>query len=273
MSNKALTWVWQESESKGSALLVLLALADQADDDGVCFPSVAYIARKCRLQERSAQYALRSLEESREISRVSRRGHSTVYRIALTPESAPQPKDEVHESAPQPKDEVHESAGVSQTTGARNCMDEVHHGAPITLKEPSLESPTPVVGTRERKRSTPTAPRGTRVPEDFEPDERMLEWVRRECPGVPANEHGRFMDHWRSTPGTKGMKLDWIATWRNWMRRAQDDINSGRRPAANGPRRSTTDDRVSAGIALARQLAAEEAAAQQPLQLTTGEAS
>jgi hypothetical protein len=28
----------------------------------------------------------------------------------------------------------------------------------------------------------------------------------------------RFRDYWVSVPGGKGRKLDWAATWRNWVR-------------------------------------------------------
>lgn len=29
----------------------------------------------------------------------------------------------------------------------------------------------------------------------------------------------RFTDYWRAAPGSRGVKLDWSATWRNWCRR------------------------------------------------------
>lgn len=29
----------------------------------------------------------------------------------------------------------------------------------------------------------------------------------------------RFIDYWRAQPGQKGCKTDWVATWRNWLRR------------------------------------------------------
>lgn len=30
-----------------------------------------------------------------------------------------------------------------------------------------------------------------------------------------------FKDYWIAVPGSKGVKLDWLATWRNWIRRAK----------------------------------------------------
>jgi hypothetical protein len=47
--------VWQCSGQAGSALLVLLAIADFADDDGQAFPSIRTLARKARLSERQVQ--------------------------------------------------------------------------------------------------------------------------------------------------------------------------------------------------------------------------
>jgi hypothetical protein len=38
-----------------------------------------------------------------------------------------------------------------------------------------------------------------------------------------------FADYWRSTPGAKGRKADWEATWRNWCRR-----NDESPPVRNG---------------------------------------
>jgi hypothetical protein len=33
-------------------------------------------------------------------------------------------------------------------------------------------------------------------------------------------EADRFRDYWRGMPGQKGVKADWDATWRNWVRKA-----------------------------------------------------
>ena len=35
-----------------------------------------------------------------------------------------------------------------------------------------------------------------------------------------AAEADRFCDYWIAQPGQKGVKLDWFATWRNWVRRS-----------------------------------------------------
>jgi len=59
--------VWKESKQKGTSLLILLALADFAHDDGVCWPSVTTLAKKARTSKRNAQYILRNLIQSGEV--------------------------------------------------------------------------------------------------------------------------------------------------------------------------------------------------------------
>ena len=46
---------------KDSALLVVMALADYSNESGWCFPSVAELARRCRLSDRGTQKILRRL--------------------------------------------------------------------------------------------------------------------------------------------------------------------------------------------------------------------
>lgn len=62
MSIKMIEHVWTNGPEDRSELLVLLALADFANDIGECWPSVSSIAAKARMDERSARRILRKLE-------------------------------------------------------------------------------------------------------------------------------------------------------------------------------------------------------------------
>lgn len=59
--------------------------------------------------------------------------------------------------------------------------------------------------------------RGSRLPDDFNPD---LEFAMSE--GLTAfqaeREAAQFRDYWIQQAGQKGVKLDWPATWRTWVR-------------------------------------------------------
>lgn len=61
MSVRVSTWAWKQS-IRGNALLVLLALADQASDAGSCWPSQSTLAAKCGISERALQTHLAALE-------------------------------------------------------------------------------------------------------------------------------------------------------------------------------------------------------------------
>lgn len=67
-----------------------------------------------------------------------------------------------------------------------------------------------------------TLTRGTRLPDSFEITPEMREWAATTTPDVdPDSALEEFRDYWTAVPGARGVKRDWIATWRNDMRRKQ----------------------------------------------------
>jgi len=60
MSVRVMTSVW-EIELPDSEKIVLLALADCANDEGYCWPSMATLTKKCSKSERTIQGAVKSL--------------------------------------------------------------------------------------------------------------------------------------------------------------------------------------------------------------------
>lgn len=55
--------VWTMTDLSQSETLVALAIADHADDEGVCWPSVDRIAEKARLKRRATQNVIKKLEQ------------------------------------------------------------------------------------------------------------------------------------------------------------------------------------------------------------------
>lgn len=67
MSVRVLSEVWQKSKASGGALLVLLAIADNADATGAAFPSEKHVADKARLSVRQLRRVLSELTKAGEL--------------------------------------------------------------------------------------------------------------------------------------------------------------------------------------------------------------
>lgn len=86
MSLRCLTWVFHESPAEGFERLVLLALADEADDDGTnAYPSTRRIARKAKVGLGSVPAIVRRLEDAGHVTveRPTKRGRGHVNRYTL----------------------------------------------------------------------------------------------------------------------------------------------------------------------------------------------
>lgn len=81
----------------------------------------------------------------------------------------------------------------------------------------------------EEKREKPQR-RASRLPADWTPSEALVGWARNERPDLdPTKTSERFRDFWTAKPGKDGTKLDWDATFRNWVR-AEKSQPAQRRP-------------------------------------------
>ncbi|WP_119270873.1 hypothetical protein [Taklimakanibacter deserti] len=83
--------------------------------------------------------------------------------------------------------------------------------------------------TGEEGARAPPKPNGkskvaSRLPDDFAPSEEDVRSAYADglSDDEARREFEKFKDYWRSKPGKDGTKLDWSATFRNWMRRAAD---------------------------------------------------
>lgn len=63
MSVKIMSFVWDNMELKGNNKLVMLCLADFANDEGYCYPSIETIARKSGIAESTTKGVIKRLVE------------------------------------------------------------------------------------------------------------------------------------------------------------------------------------------------------------------
>ena len=82
----------------------------------------------------------------------------------------------------------------------------------IRVEENRVEGP-------QEKTTAAKNKRGVRLPPDWQPSDVLADWVKTTRPDLAiADSVDRFRDYWIAKPGEAGVKLDWDATFRNWIR-------------------------------------------------------
>jgi hypothetical protein len=93
---------------------------------------------------------------------------------------------------------------------------------------------------KEREKRKPKKT-GSRLPADWKPDEKLKKWAAKERPDLDLKTViGSFHDYWVAVPGQRGTKLDWNATFRNWVRKENGNQKVRR---GNGKRETTVQAR------------------------------
>lgn len=154
-----MTAVWDSGSYSGGALILLLAMADVANDDGSSvFPSLSTLAQKTRMNERSVRRLLRELEKDGAIERVREATNSrpTEYRIggAFCPPTTTSRGDSLSARG----DNLDSQGGLSVRLGGtpESPNSPVKHQ--LTVSEPGGETPpvhTPDVDEGKKKKAKP----------------------------------------------------------------------------------------------------------------------
>lgn len=76
-----MTQAWVAHVDSHTDKLVLLALADNANDAGECYPSLMNIAQRCEMHRTTVVHAIQSLEAAGHLSRQIRSGRNTFYMV------------------------------------------------------------------------------------------------------------------------------------------------------------------------------------------------
>lgn len=130
---------------------------------------------------------------------------------------------------PAPDDSDANSAEHSTSTVRAQCSNE-SGPADSGSRIPDSGSRIPDSRVEDRPPDGERTPRACRVPENF-PDDEWIAWAVKERPDLDARlVADKFRDYWLGVPGAKGRRLDWPATWRNFVRNEYP-----RRGASNAP--------------------------------------
>jgi len=274
-----MSWVWEHSRSKPTARLVLLAIADCANDQGrEAYPSNATLMRKTGLSERGVRQAITDLDRLGELSVEYKSGPRGCnrYRINMHPAQRAG-YDQTRQDVPGTR---HDMPGERESDPAPHAGDPAPHaGDPAPhAGDPAGDAPEPSENRQRtvrepsgaRKRADADKARGSRLPDGWEPDPELIDWARTNAPSCGRADHEAFVDYWHSVPGQRGRKVDWRATWRNWMRTEQQK-RSRHQPSANGhqPQMGTTERKMRAALEAGRQAQALYDQQQQRLEIAS----
>lgn len=89
-------------------------------------------------------------------------------------------------------------------------------GIPLNQPEPE---PEPIKEKVEKENPKPDGRRGSRLPCDWKPNPELLSWAKAQRADLDMEKTiASFKDYWLAKAGKDGTKLDWDATFRNWVR-------------------------------------------------------
>jgi hypothetical protein len=223
-----MTAVWKAVGLLTNRKMVLLKLADHADDEGgSCWPSVGRIAHECGLSERTVQTILAEFRGEQIIvvegNAAGGSGRSRLYRINV------ERAQELHPLEPY-------RAGKGCNSYAP--FDD-EKGATESAKGCSSFAPKPSVTIKQNRQGERARARRTRIAPDWQPDIETTIWAQQR--GFTDDEIGRERARFEDSARAHGrLYVDWQAAFRNWLNKTPEfaaqrgGSHSGNRRGSSG---------------------------------------
>jgi hypothetical protein len=173
--------------------MVLLALADCANDEGIGWPPIGGekgLTSKTSLSERAVQKSIQSLCAAGHLTRVEKLGKGVLYTVHPRTTCAPTPAQDAppHDVRPAPR-------------------------APT----PAPRAPKPSITSNTSEAKASSVKRARRIPEDWSPAD-LTGVSAKIVAGWPPGKFDREIEGFRNHHTAKGTKmLDWNAAWRTWI--------------------------------------------------------
>ena len=129
----------------------------------------------------------------------------------------------------------HELAQRNRENGKKGGRPKKPSGLPVESqtepKETLTSNQEPITNNHKPKREQQ---RGSRLPDKIKNIQDWVNFCQTERPDLVFDKvYSQFRDYWIAQPGQKGVKLDWEATWRNWVRRQSAPKQSFAQQAAD----------------------------------------
>lgn len=175
--------------------LIMLALADHADDAGRCYPSMQRLQERTGLSERAVQTNVRALTDKGYLRVIvgGGKGNANVYFVSANP-------------AAETPQQMHPAADAPQTP------QQMRSNPAADAPEPSGTTIEPSVEAAPRRRRKPEVP----IPEGWVPNEKNVEDARKR--NLTDAEIRHEASQFRNKHLAKGSLFrDWDAAWRTWL--------------------------------------------------------
>lgn len=266
--------IWCEPDRTRLVWICMLAMADQK---GRVMASIPGLANRARVPIEDTETAIAAFlapdkysrtpdNEGRRIELIDggwRLLNHAKYRAIRDEESIKESKRN-YINRRRAEERENQSNGVD--IGRPNAEADTEADAPkvvttATSAKP-VGDPPPAAGATEppaKPKKGRKEPTGTRLPADWVLLKPWGEWALTERPDWTADtvrtEAAVFADYWHGAAGAKGRKVDWEATWRNWVRRSNaggsQGGGQGRAPRETDYARSMREkvEQVAPGIA------------------------
>lgn len=247
MSYAAERWARSQKVGNASAKFVLIELANALNKDDVeCYPGIDTLEESTELNRKTVLAATKLLEEKGFIKkrRACEKGKQRIYYSfpAFNPADWEFKKESTENGTLQsPK-----SGTYVEQSPKNGTLESPKNGTQQSTENGVLQSPKngPVTGNKNREieqvieTHDDAAPEGTLFPEQISPEKKKrtptdrgsrltLEhlpdtwrtFAKQTDPDLdPDLLWANFHDYWTSVSGSKGIKKDWEATWRNFVR-------------------------------------------------------
>jgi uncharacterized protein YdaU (DUF1376 family) len=105
-----------------------------------------------------------------------------------------------------------------KANGSKGGRPKKSHRKPTANPTQSQKKPNqePITNNQEPNKERT---RGSRLSADFVLPKEWADWAKQERPDLDLRSVGeQFKDYWSAKAGSGSTKLDWQATWRNWVR-------------------------------------------------------
>ena len=184
MAIKLISWAFDQVCPTASSKAVLVKLADNANDQGECYPGLDYICRHTQLSRPTVIKSIKLLEAA---------GMLVVVREKMNGVNLP---------------------NRYLVGGSKAALPEP------SPSEPSLNQvcvASDALPTNEARKEGSNG-RGTRLAESWEPSPANIEYARSKGHDDRWIEHNTelFRNHWLAKSGKDATKVDWCRTWQTW---------------------------------------------------------